>query len=378
MRHFLFHRRKPADARSSAPLLETDQDGLQNARIVDYNSTNRIVDYNSTHSIQHPSIEPIAFSASLHPISSTEEPLTNTFTSLANPSSPNSQLEYTSIGPLTGSYRGGFNTSISHLFVSPSDRTVDCCSLFCCGVLQFEYNRHFLTGGRFKPKSFAQRFLWYIFIPVFAFSLASYFAVHFNDASFSEIASTLLILFSFSWILYLAFKSSMRRGQFRIALIRWLKFHGNKETESDIDVTVVDTEWADDADRPRCPTCVHRSIACYPVDYDDEHDVDSIDRSDWDFCSLSSTYCSKLCCGSLFGCWLQCCGVCALAQEGRQINKLIPPEKRLVDYVTFERYFEYFEHIKKLRMNKDHSIISHFRALSRLSRMLLKTLGMTT
>jgi len=374
MRKFLFHRRnKPAESRSSLPLLETDQDGRQNARITDYNSTN-----NSAQ--KYPSLDPMAVPSSDHR-TTTYDGMMEIPPNTSIPSSPNSQrdMEYTSIGTPSDSYRGGFSTSISHLFVSPEHRVVDCCSLFCCGILQHEYNRHFLTAGRFKPKNFSQRFLWYIFIPVFAFGLASYFAVHFQDASFSPVVSTLLVLFSFGWIVYLSLKSSMRRGQFRLALIRWLKLNGNKEASMDVDITVNDGRWGDDVDRPKCITCVHRSCSFYPVDYDDERDdVDTADNSDVDFCSLTSIVGSNLCCGTLCGCWFQFCGICALAQEGRQVHKLVSPQKRFVDYITFERYYEYFERIKKLRMDKDGSIFNHYQALSKLSRMLLKTLGMTT
>jgi len=375
MRKFLFQRKGkpvPSESRSSLPLLETDQDGRQNTRIVDYHSTT---------STPHSSLDPMIASPTSDVHTSTYNIMMDT-PSLAIPLSPLSQrdMEYTSIGKLSDSYRGGFNTSISHLFLSPETRVVDCCSIMCCGILQNEYNHHFLTGGRSKPKNFSQRFLWYIFIPVFTFGLASYVAVHFHDESFSPLISTILALFSFGWILYLSFKSSLRRGQFRLALVRWLKFHGNQEASLDIDVTAIDDQriGRDDVDLPKCTSCVHRSCAFYPVDYDDEHDLDTFENKELDFCSLASICGSKLFCGFLCGCWFQCCGVCALAQEGRQVTKLVSAERRMVDYVTFERYYEYYERIKKLRLDKDRSIFNHYQALSKLSRMLLKTLGMTS
>jgi hypothetical protein len=378
----IFFRKKPDIKMSSLPLLEANEGGRQSGRIADYNSTS-IDPIGFTHlsssvdgSIQDPvpqsSLDPqhvgTTYSSTLSP----------RFMDGSNQESAYSSSGYTSIGMPSRSYMGGFSTSISDIFLSQNDRTVDICSLFCCGVLQFEYNRYFLTGGRFKPKNFSQRFFWYIFIPVFAFSLAGYFSVHVNNNYFGEMTSSLLVLFSFSWIVYLSFRSSMRRGQVRLAMFRWLKLHGNSQATVDIDITTVNGSGIDDDDRPRCTTCVHRSCAFYPVDYDDELDQDVDKDNDLDFCSLLSICFSKACCGFLCGCWLQCCGVCALAQEARQINRLISPEKRLVDYVTFERYCEYFEHIKKIRTKQDSAILNHFKAVSKLSRMLLKTLGLTT
>jgi len=68
------------------------------------------------------------------------------------------------------------------------------------------------------------------------------------------------------------------------------------------------------------------------------------------------------------------CGVCALAQEGRQVDFLIPPEKRRLDYVTLQPFMEYFNEIRTLRKEENAHLWSHFTALSKLSRILVKAL----
>ena len=40
------------------------------------------------------------------------------------------------------------------------------------------------------------------------------------------------------------------------------------------------------------------------------------------------------------GCWCQCFGMCALAQEEREVNRLTNSEERKIDYLTFQPYSE--------------------------------------
>ena len=68
------------------------------------------------------------------------------------------------------------------------------------------------------------------------------------------------------------------------------------------------------------------------------------------------------------------CGICATAQEGRQIDALVSVDRRRMDYVTFQSYFDYMNGIRKLRADKNGSLWAHFMAISKLSRMVLKTL----
>ena len=71
-------------------------------------------------------------------------------------------------------------------------------------------------------------------------------------------------------------------------------------------------------------------------------------------------------------------GICAVAQEGRQIDALVPINRRTMDYVTFQSYFDYINDIRKIRADQNGNLNDHFMALSKLSRMMVKTLLFVT
>jgi hypothetical protein len=119
---------------------------------------------------------------------------------------------------------------------------------------------------------------------------------------------------------------------------------------------------------------------CYAHDHDfiDETGVtsrqsnveDDEDIPENDFCTRLWGFLSAIfwCCG----CWCQCFGICALAQEEREVNRLTENEDLKIDYITFQPYSEYYPLIKDLRYNQIKSPWKHFRAISELSRKLLK------
>ena len=85
-------------------------------------------------------------------------------------------------------------------------------------------------------------------------------------------------------------------------------------------------------------------------------------------------------CGGGHGCHLQCCGLCALAQEAREANLTLPRHLRMVDYITMEPFLSYYPRIAELRMraaaaggDRSHhgSFLEHCQAISGLSRLLL-------
>lgn len=120
---------------------------------------------------------------------------------------------------------------------------------------------------------------------------------------------------------------------------------------------------------------------CYAHDYDfiDETGAtsrqsnvedDDDDMPEKDFCTRLWGFLSAIfwCCG----CWCQCFGMCALAQEEREVNRLTENDEQKFDYITFQPYSEYYPPIKDLRYNQIKSPWKHFRATSELSRKLLK------
>lgn len=125
--------------------------------------------------------------------------------------------------------------------------------------------------------------------------------------------------------------------------------------------------------------CAHRCCGCYPsddkgLDATTMDDEDPIDANRVDMCSWFSRCFSAVCCGKLFSCQLQVLGVCALAQEGRELDRIVPQHERRFDYVTFQPYVNYYNSIRTLRKEGNDKIWSHYTALSKLSRILLKSL----
>jgi hypothetical protein len=71
----------------------------------------------------------------------------------------------------------------------------------------------------------------------------------------------------------------------------------------------------------------------------------------------------------------QCCGICAIGQEEREVNRMVSAEERLIDYITFQPYDSYYPGIVALRSNGNRSLTDHFKAVSTLSTKLLKALA---
>lgn len=125
----------------------------------------------------------------------------------------------------------------------------------------------------------------------------------------------------------------------------------------------------------------HRSYSlCYTHDIDFYHEIDvwtspslegedNDEHPDEDCCTQFWNFLSKMfwCCG----CWCQCCGACAIAQEEREVNRLTRYEQQEIDYITFQPYSEYFPSIQYLRENQIKSPLKHLQATSELSRKIL-------
>jgi len=85
---------------------------------------------------------------------------------------------------------------------------------------------------------------------------------------------------------------------------------------------------------------------------------------------------SAICCGTLLKCWCQCCGMCAIGQEDREIQAILARENKLdalrIDYITHEKFADYWPNIQALQSMSVMDFQSHVRALSILSRKILR------
>ena len=97
-------------------------------------------------------------------------------------------------------------------------------------------------------------------------------------------------------------------------------------------------------------------------------------RCGTDFCHFMWKALSSLCCGACCGCWCQCLGLCAMAQEDRELQRMLPQERFQMDYITFQPFDEYAPKLMALRENKVNNMLKHMEALSDLSKYLIRVL----
>lgn len=264
----------------------------------------------------------------------------------------------------------GFHTSITAIFSDPSSVRTDCCSVSCCGILQSDYNRYLLHHKR--PPTWKNRFTQFILIPLLFFASAGYAAVYVRNPIVNQVLSTALLFLTIFWIIGSCLYSTHKRARLRKDILIVAKY-GLDSDGTGNDASLDQTEGE--------IYCAHRLCGCYPIDMVSDEGVGSvaaaastIRQKDGDICTTFSRAFSAACCGKCGWCQVQLCGACALAQEGRELESLIPMEKRRFDYLTFQPYMEYFNQIRTLRMEQNGKLLSHYAALSKLSRILLKAL----
>ena len=94
----------------------------------------------------------------------------------------------------------------------------------------------------------------------------------------------------------------------------------------------------------------------------------------WNSCCAKPCLPCFPCCNNSYGCHLQFCGLCALAQEAREANLTLPRHLRMIDYITMEPFLLYYPRIVELRKKTVNSFWEHCRAISSLSKLLLVSL----
>jgi len=269
----------------------------------------------------------------------------------------------------------GLSTSITHMFADPATARIDCCAIACGGVLQSDYNRYILLGKR--PPTFKHRLLQHVLVPLSFFTSAGYCAVTIQNHNINQLFCTFFVFLCLGWIIGGCFRSGYKRCMFRRALLK-------KVIEQQHGIIVSESEDEDD-DHLMLPQtnfemmCAHRACGCYKNDDTKENnEVEGEgEGKSRNLCGCLFKAFSDSCCGKIFKCHWQICGICALAQEGRQLDSMVPVDKRRMDYVSFQFFTDYYNQIRKLRDEKDDNMLNHYKALSKLSRMILKTLGFT-
>jgi len=310
-------------------------------------------------------------------------------------------------------YRGNFSTSICTLFSDPGRRS-DCCSIALCGVLQADRNRYLLLDQR--PPPWWRRLLIWVALPFALFvadqqilnriqniqistkcqqafpddgsgpyldvfnstTVIDAYAVNpaLTDLRIAHIAvfSALLI-----FVVVLLARAASHRFNFRSQIISKLRDLDSGADANDDGTGGGNSARTDRKTRSEIRSAT-RTFGCLraPDNLDNSNNGDdSAASTSGDLCSclwrtVSAMFC-RVCCG----CWCECCGMCATAQEGREIELLVPADKmQLMDYVTFQPFSAYLPALEDIRRTRNGKLLSHWRAMSDLATVLMKWIGL--
>lgn len=275
----------------------------------------------------------------------------------------------------------GFSTSINGMFVDPDQERVDCCSMACCGSLQADRNRYIVTGV--KPPSCLRRFVLHIIFPFWIFGVATYCAMSINEHWMNELFSAGFVMLLICYFVLQCCKGSFKRKQVRKELL-WSKYELLTTGEFrlrhfDEDSTIA--SFDEHRLSQRSPEYfmgqtmsdianAHGLFGCYRNDFPEN--CNSIEGDDVHIVRKFFTLFSNACCGVICCRQFQMCGVCALAQEGRELEAVIHPAHRRLDYITMQPMLDYYPAIYEQRCAGE-STLSWWGRLSQFSQDLVRT-----
>jgi hypothetical protein len=232
--------------------------------------------------------------------------------------------------------------------------------------------------------------------------MAIYCAVHIRDEYLNQMITTCLILVLFMYWVLQCCKGRAKRVAVRKELLTLKYYHTRHQRhegeDDDIDDDDDDENEEDDEKvykrlgQTSCDLqCAHAMLGCYATDINRQNMalVESTRRDQDNLCSclwqsLYGIFGCAYCCG----CSLQWCGICATAQEGRDLvhvashtttttttpHSFIPWHVTFVDYITFQPMLEYYPRIYRLRHESSNNswLCYHLCcSLSKLSKWIL-------
>lgn len=335
-------------------------------------------------------------------------------------STPFSRLLQTLSGPSIIAHDNEENDDIYHqMELSTSTARTDLCSLSLFGILQSDHTRYLFTHNR--PPTLFKRLCLHLIIPVGLFVTAGWISGHIRNDYVNNLVCTTLIWSIFLWICVGCARGRKKRVMVREEILWRLKRREEKirmkregrgmkrgfgllnstedsgmdddyeyysEDEEEYERHAKSLGLADLGQSRWEMNCAHRMCGCYPSDVgssiasstnNSPQDNDYMDGGNIDrLCcnAFASPCCSCIPCGNgSYGCHLQFCGLCAVAQEAREATLTVPRHLRMIDYITMEPFLLYYPKILDLRRNKNQSFMEHCYALSRLSTALLRAWG---
>ena len=289
-----------------------------------------------------------------------------------NSNNNNDNNNTTSSSSMQYKYRG-FGTSINDMFTEIHNERIDCCSITLCGILQNDRDRYLMN--QISPPSIFKRFLVHFMIPFCIFCAAGLGAMQISDVVLNEIVSVILIVLFIGYLLLQCSKGRYKRIDVRkdILFTKYQIQQQNLLSNIDDDNNTPQQDHLQqhpqqqhrhmvnhrrnsthvsavllEQQRPRRDTsnepiyylgqtlndmsCAHPCcmVGCYAVDY--HHSMKQNNSNiDENLCRCLYDYVCPAFCGS----YIQCCGMCAIAQEARDIETyILPPPYRRIDYIS--------------------------------------------
>ena len=332
-------------------------------------------------------------------------------------------MEYTNRRKNT--HHGGFSTSICDLFNHPNSRRrkSDCCALVWCGIFLSDRNRHLLITESEQHHEenqtsvmrssslimWTKRIIINVIFPTVVFIvmivLKNSIAPNDDEAVQGQwLLLILIVMLVISIFLCLRGKYSRISERRKTLELMYRDKYGDTATNTTTTQQLPSGEASENnvchatlekylKNQGRYNSAVHALCSCVKNDTvtqlrDDQNEEENIttgtsdlqieeDDKEVDLCTLVWRLLSQLCCNWCCGCWLVCCGMCAIAQEDREIQRLVPSERLLIDYVSFQPYSDYYHKILHLRQGAIKPFMYHLKALSKLSTTMLRIFGLS-
>ena len=211
--------------------------------------------------------------------------------------------------------------------------------------------------------------MYHILLPTFLLGFASYAAYHISDLYMNELLCSVLVALMLTILVMQCCKGRWKRSGMRRELLwRTYEYRSGKIVEPPDEDS---DEWKDPVYMQGQSTwdiaCAHAFVGCYRTDHahwtncrmdttttetnDDAVVVVGVNKPK-DLMGCLWRFYTDLCCGKLCGCYLQICGMCAIAQEARDLELMIPSHRRRVDYVTMETWAAYYPSILNARVSQ--------------------------
>ena len=296
----------------------------------------------------------------------------------------------------------GFSTSICDLFHgSHALHKEDCCAFACCGILAHDKARYLLlsnqqqnieqqgldddersvhgSGELLSVKTLSKSSLLHFVIQFFVVPCLMIFAmvtagdrianVEKNDLVTSWILVALII-----YLIVISIKYQCDRVRFRRHVAEISIASSPLAPPQYGSLNPYRGRTPSDEQQGCCAAyCAHKVVGIYPRDNYNAQGLNLPSKPDC--CSNTMQVFSDMCCGVCCGCWLQCFGCCATAQEAREVRLLINDDSKCqIDHVTFQPYQAYNTKLERLRSERVDSMAQHYSNVSKLSKLLLKAL----